>query len=88
VTKTMRLSRHLLILCSSHLLAGRSYSQTGPVAQFRFDGNIDNAAGSSVSGSAVGSLSFVEGLDGQALSIRPGWWLPFCHQALIYRILN
>ncbi len=53
VTKTMRLSGQLLILCSSHLLAGRSYSQTGPVAQFRFDGNIDSAAGSSVSGSAV-----------------------------------
>jgi exonuclease III len=42
---------------------------SGPVARFGFDGNVDNAAGTTVDGVIGGTLSFVEGLDGQALSL-------------------
>jgi len=46
-------------------------SGSGPVARFAFDGTIDNATTTSVNGMIGGKLSFVEGLDGQALSVRP-----------------
>ena len=70
--KLMRRTGLFLILCSFHLLAGSSFSQDGraPVARFEFEGNIDNAAGTSVAGAVAGTVSFVAGLEGQALSLN------------------
>ncbi len=70
--KFMRRTGLFLILCSFHLLTGSSYSQDGraPVARFEFEGNIDNAAGTSVAGAVAGTVSFVAGLEGQALSLN------------------
>jgi len=70
----MRQTALFLIICSFHVLAGSSYSQggTAPVARFEFEGNIDNAAGTSVAAAAAGAVSFVAGLEGQALSLAAG----------------
>ena len=70
--KLMRRTGLFLILCSFYLLAGSSYSQDGraPVARFEFEGNIDSAAGTSVAGAVAGTVSFVAGLEGQALSLN------------------
>ncbi len=46
-------------------------SGSGPVAQFLFDGTIDDAAGASVMRNAGGAVSFERGLDGMALSLGP-----------------
>jgi len=46
-----------------------SQSGSRPVAQFAFDGTIDNATGTSVMGMVGGTVSFEAGLDGQALSL-------------------
>jgi len=46
-------------------------SASGPVARFPFDGTIENAADTSLKGMIGGKLSFVEGLDGQALRLGP-----------------
>jgi exonuclease III len=61
-----------LIACGFLMLAGScspSESRPGPVARFAFDATIDNATETPVTGMAGGSLTFVEGLDGQALSL-------------------
>ena len=42
------------------------------IAHFTFDGNVDNMAGTSVSGSIRETASFVEGLEGLALSLTSG----------------
>jgi len=42
----------------------------GPVASFELDGDAGNAAGSGARGSTQGPVSFVEGLEGQALRLR------------------
>ena len=73
----MKQTVSFLVLCSLPLLAGSSYPQSegpgsGPVARFSFDGNIDDAAGTVGDGTRAGELAFVEGLDGQALSLTPG----------------
>ena len=47
-----------------------SQSLSGPLAQFAFDGTITNATDTSVDGVIGGTIVFVEGLDGQALSLR------------------
>ena len=64
----------MLIVCSFPVLAGSSSSQDGraPVARFEFEGNIDHAAGASGAGAVVGTVSFVAGLEGQALSLTAG----------------
>jgi exonuclease III len=51
--------------------AGNSQSRPGPVALFAFDGSIDNATGTPLSGMIGGRLSFVDGLEGQALRLGP-----------------
>jgi len=45
---------------------------SGPVARFEFEGNIDNTAGTSVDGAIGENVVFVEGVDGQALSLTSG----------------
>jgi len=42
---------------------------SGPLANFEFNGNINNTTGISVKGILDGKVSFVKGLDGQALSL-------------------
>ena len=69
----MRPTRLFLFVCSCVLLAGCSYFQdSGAVAQFEFDGNVDNAAGASVDEAIGGPGAFVEGINGQALSLTSG----------------
>ena len=51
--------------------ASDSQSESGPIARFAFDGTIDNSAGTSVMGMSGGTVSFEEGLDGQAVSLGP-----------------
>ncbi|MQY79043.1 MAG: hypothetical protein GH151_07595 [Bacteroidetes bacterium] len=48
----------------------RPFTGSGPVAQFEFEGNINSVTGTSVKGIIDGKVSFVKGLDGQALSLR------------------
>ena len=45
------------------------FSGAEPIAWFEFDENADNSAGTSVTGTIGGTVSFVEGLEGQALSL-------------------
>ena len=47
-------------------------SRSGPIARFTFDGIIENASDTSLRGVIGGEPSFVEGLDGQALSFGSG----------------
>ena len=70
-----------IVLLAVLLAIGRQPSQSEqaqpfrgsePVARFEFDGNTDNATGTSVNGTIGGTVSFVEGLDGQALSLTSG----------------
>jgi hypothetical protein len=46
-------------------------SRSGPIARFAFEGTIENASETSLRGMVSGELSFVQGLDGQALSLGP-----------------
>jgi exonuclease III len=70
----MRLTGLFLIACvfqgvtPNQALDAQSVS--GPLAQFAFDGTIANATDASVDGLFGGTTVFVEGLDGQALSLR------------------
>ncbi|MFT7536564.1 MAG: hypothetical protein ACI85K_002518, partial [Hyphomicrobiaceae bacterium] len=43
---------------------------TRPVASFAFDGNSENAAGTSVAGTNLGAATYVRGLEGRALRLR------------------
>lgn len=43
----------------------------GPVALFKYDGNINNTAGASIKGDVTGEAAFSEGLEGKAISIKP-----------------
>lgn len=53
------------------------HHMSGPIAQFKFDGNINNATDIFVKGSISGNISFVNGLDGQSLSLNPNDQLAF-----------
>lgn len=70
----MRRAGLFLIIGIVHVLAGSSYSQDRrpPIARFEFEGNVDNAAGTSVAAAAGETVSFVAGLEGQALSVTAG----------------
>ena len=70
----MRRTGLFLAICCFHVLAGGASSQDGraPAARFEFEGNIDNAGGASVSGVVDGTVVFIAGLEGQALSLTRG----------------
>ena len=44
--------------------------EAGPLARFTFDGSTNDATGTFSAGQSRGRLAYVEGLDGQALSLR------------------
>jgi len=49
-----------------------SQSGSRPVALFAFDGTVANGTGTSVEGTSGGNIHYVEGLEGQALSLGSG----------------
>ena len=71
----MKLSTRLVLLLTicSFLPAGGSHSRgaqaAGPIVQFDFDGSVDNRTGAPIGGVIAGTVSFVDGLAGEALSL-------------------
>ena len=74
LVRRMRRLALVVIICGV-LPAGSSFSQNtsspDPIARFEFDGSIDNSTDASVDAAADGTVSFVGGLDGEALSVSP-----------------
>lgn len=48
----------------------QNLSSTDPIEKYNFEGNINSILGLSANGTIDGNISYVEGLDGQALNIR------------------
>ena len=46
-----------------------SQAESGPVARFAFDGTVENSTSTPIDGVIGGLVSYVEGLEGQALSL-------------------
>ena len=46
-------------------------ARPGPVARFRFDGNVESATGTRAGEAGATGASFVDGLAGQAVSLSP-----------------
>ncbi|KPK90418.1 hypothetical protein AMJ80_08405 [bacterium SM23_31] len=69
----MRKIAWFIISCFLLSTAGNTQilSSAGPVAKFEFEENVKSITGTSVEGVIAGEVSFVEGLDGQALRIQP-----------------
>jgi exonuclease III len=67
----MKLSGLFLLVSGCLLAAAASLPQpSGPVAQFRFDGNIDNSAAGSIKGVIDGTIAYAEGIEGESLSLK------------------
>lgn len=60
-----------IIICFVFIVTG--YAQTtsfDPIAQFKFDGNLSSVDGDSIEGDTKEKVSFVDGIDEQALSLQ------------------
>jgi len=62
---------------ASLIKKNNSFNGSGPVAQFEFEGNFTSVTGNSTKGAIDGKVSFIKGLDGQALSLRSNGPLGF-----------